>query len=123
MLNNRYLWGVFVSLLSILVTWLLSNGSTIRWINALFMTGLISMLIAATYFVVNGGFFNNFSRGFSKLFKIMSNNPMNDDFDDSPDGGDSGEERKAWASQMLITLTLTIGLVDLALSFILLTFR
>ncbi|SDX20823.1 protein of unknown function [Marininema mesophilum] len=127
MLNNRFLWIIVATLMSIFATWVLSDGSIIRWINALFMTGLISLVIAAAYFVINGGFFNNFAKGFSKIFTLMSNNALRSivkdhEFDDSPDGEDSKVERKAWATQLIISLTFILGLVDIALSFLLLYF-
>lgn len=118
MWGNRLVWTVILTLISVLGCWIYAGGHLVQTINGLFMTGLVLLMVAGIFYVINAGFFDAFLRGFQYL-KKKSDVAFEDPLDGS--GSEGAEQRRHQIRSWVGVLCLSVGLIDTALSFLLLT--
>ncbi|MBO2532946.1 protein of unknown function [Planifilum fulgidum] len=89
-----------------------SLSDRLKWIDSLFITGLLFLVVAGAVTVWKGGFFRVFVMGFRRQFGRWEN-----DFPATEDSPDSPRERsRPW----IIPAFFTAGLVHILLSILLL---
>ncbi|WP_380702501.1 DUF3899 domain-containing protein [Salinithrix halophila] len=118
MWRKRISWISLLILASAAASYLWSGGMLEHWINAMFMIGLLLLVVAGGVYVINGGFFHVFSEGLKRL-RIIKEKEYG--FEDSLNG-ETREERKERMARWITSVAFTVGLVDTALSFLLLSF-
>ncbi|OYD07205.1 DUF3899 domain-containing protein [Paludifilum halophilum] len=120
MLKNRTLWCFVLILISLGATYALARGQWVEWINHLFTAGIILLVIAGSYTVIRGGFFNVFARGLKQL-KPTGRSRSEYGFEEPLDGTGKEErdrQRKRQAKSVAF-VCLIVGLADTALSYVL----
>lgn len=119
MWKNRWAWSLILFMVNLGSLYLFAGRDGIKWINSLFVTGLILLMVSGIYFVVNGGFFNVFTQGLRNL-KLTRTPQSEYGFEEPLDG--SGEENKRltkeWFHQGAFVCFL-VGLGDTILSYVL----
>lgn len=91
MWKNRWTWSLILFVVNLGSLYLFAGRNTMKWINSLFVTGLILLMLSGIYFVIKGGFFNVFTQGLRNL-KLTRTPRSEYGFEDPLDG--SGEENK-----------------------------
>ena len=94
-----------------------SKGELLSFINQTFLAGLFFLMIAASIYVVRGGFFSVFSRTFKKFNKL----PGKSWEEEEPDPL-SKEERKMFY-QNIQFIFMNVGIILISVSLISLFFR
>lgn len=89
---------------------LVSRGQKLGWINGLFLFGIGFLVVSGGTYVIRGGFFSLFARGFRKLVQ----RPEMEDWVEKMD------TNRTIKLQWIVPACLLAGVVDTALSFALL---
>lgn len=119
MIRSRMLWTVILVLVSVTASFASSKGDLEGGINILFMTGLVLLVLAGAHYVLGGGFFDLFTRGFRML---VPRQPKEDyGFEDPLDGSGSEaeKERRARIKRWAASVVFWVGVINAALSFLL----
>ncbi|SMO82991.1 DUF3899 domain-containing protein [Melghirimyces algeriensis] len=123
-MKSRILWIAILTLASITACYIQAASEWEHFINSLFMTGIIPLMVAGGYFVINGGFFDAFAIGFKKmdilpgqLFKRKEEYGFEDPLDGS--GSEEKKKRKKQTWAWIATVCFGVGIINTALSLLL----
>lgn len=119
MIRSRILWTTVLATVSVIVSYAAARGDLTGMINILFMTGLVLLMLAGGYYVWSGGFFNLVTKGFKMLKpdRFRKDYGFEEPLDGS--GGEAEAEKRARIHRWAATVGFWVGLIDTALSFLL----
>jgi hypothetical protein len=100
-------WSLILLIVSWLMVALISHAQKLEWINGLFVFGLSFLVVSGSAYVIRGGFFSLFARGFRKWIQRLELEVWEEETD-------SERTKKL---EWIVPAFLMAGLVDTALSF------
>jgi hypothetical protein len=101
---------------TLLCGWIYSGGEWLLLINALFMIGLVLLMVAGAVFIGHGGLFDNFRRGWKQI--KQASRRESGGFDEWDDDEEKEEKKKA-PRYRVAPVCFAVGLVDVILSYVL----
>lgn len=121
----RLIFSVVFILLSLIISFFLSDAFAVNFLNTSFVIGLLLLAISGASFVIINGFFDVFALGWKRIF---SREDLTDDRShwsyDRENTSDSEKDvlRKKAKNELFIFLPMTIGIVLVVLSLVILQF-
>jgi hypothetical protein len=120
MIRKKRAWSIIlITMVVFLFLGFISKGNALAFIDQSFLAGLFFLILAASIFVVQGGFFSVFLRTFKKFNKLPGRKQEDEDEDDSPL---AKEERRAFY-QNLQFICLYVGIILILASLLFLFFQ
>lgn len=105
---------ILIMLFMFLLLGFTSKGELLSFINQSFLAGLLFLMIAASIFVVRGGFFSVFSRTFKKFNKL----PGKSLEEDEPEPLSKEERNRLYQNIQFIFMNVGILLILMSVLFL-----